>query len=130
MVDAETAVEAIDTKSMTELKYSVKSSIKRQKEEQGQISQLTQQLEQAQQQLQQLQQQLQEAQQAQSQVDQQKMQFEAQEAEKDREVEWFKAKADKEFKQETIDAKEKLLQAEVAQLYDGNGRNDEIKNVV
>ena len=130
MVDAETAVEAIDTKSMTELKYSVKSSIKRQKEEQGQISQLTQQLEQAQQQLQQMQQQLQEAQQAQAQVDQQKMQFEAQEAEKDREVEWFKAKADKEYKKDTIDAKEKLLQAEVAQLYDSNGRNDEIKNVV
>ena len=130
LIEADTAVEAIDTKSMTELKHSVKSSIKRQKEEMGQVSQLTQQLEQAQQQLQQLQQQLQQAQQAQQQVDQQKMQFDAQQNEADREIEWFKAKADKEFKKDTIEAKEKLLQAEVAQLYDGNGRNDEIKNVV
>ena len=45
LIEADTAVEAIDTKSMTELKHSVKSSIKRQKEEMGQVSQLTQQLE-------------------------------------------------------------------------------------
>ena len=58
------------------------------------------------------------------------MQFDAQQAEADREIEWYKAKADKEFKKDTIESKEKLLQAEVAQLYDGNPRNNEIKNVV
>lgn len=130
IVEAETAVEAIDAKSLTELKLSVKSSIKRQKEEQGMVAQLQQQLQQAQQQLQEMQQQLQQSQQAQQQMDQQKMQFEAQEKEKDREVEWFKAQADKKYKEDTIESKDKLLDAEVAQLYDGNPRNNEIKNVV
>lgn len=130
IVDAETAVDAIDAKSLTELKSSVKNSIKKQKEEQGMVAQLQQQLQQAQQQLQQMQQQLQQSQQAQQQIDQQKMQFDAQQAEADREIEWFKAKSDKKYKDETIESKDKLLDAEVAQLRDGNTQNNEIKNVV
>ena len=130
MVDAETVVEAIDAKSLTELKSSVKTSIKKQKEEQGMVSQLQQQLQQAQQQLQQLQQELQKAQQSQQQIDQQKMQFDAQQNEADREIEWFKAKSEKKYKEETIEAKEKLIDVEVAQVYDGNPYNDKIKNVV
>lgn len=130
IVDPEVIVDSIDVKSLTELKSSIKSSLKLQKEENGMVTQLQQQLEQAQQQLQQLQQQLQQSQQSQQQIDQQKLQFDAQQKEADREIEWFKAQTDKKFKEETIEAKEKLLDAEVAQLYDGNKRNDEIKNVV
>lgn len=128
-IDAEIATEAIDTKSLTELKTTVRQGMKKKREEQGELSQLQQQLQQLQQQLQQAQQELQKAQQEVQQVDAQKMQFDAQQNEEDRKIEWYKAKADKQFKDETTESKDKLLQAEVMQLYDGNKKNDEIVNI-
>lgn len=129
IVDAETAVDAIDAKSMTELKTSVKNSMKKKQEEQGQVSQLSQQLEQAKQQIQELQKQLQQAGQQVQQIDQAKMQHEAEMKNKELELAWFKAKNDKKFKDDTVQQKREQVQAEVAQLYDSNPRNDEIKNV-
>lgn len=129
IVDAETAVDAIDAKSMTELKTSVKNSMKKKQEEQGQVSQLSQQLEQAKQQIQELQKQLQQAGQQVQQVDQAKMQHEAEMKNKELELAWFEAKNDKKFKDDTVQQKREQVQAEVAQLYDSNPRNDEIKNV-
>lgn len=129
IINAETAVEAVDAKSLTELKTSVKTSIKKQKEEQGMVQQLQQQLQQAQQQLQEMQKALQQAQQQANQVDQAKMQHEQQIAQANLEVEWFKAKADKQYKEKTIESKEKHIDAEVAQLYDNNPYNNEIKNL-
>ena len=129
IVDAETAVDAIDAKSMTELKTSVKNSMKKKQEEQGQVSQLSQQLEQAKQQIQELQKQLQQAGQQVQQVDQAKMQHEAEMKNKELELAWFEAKTDKKFKDDTVQQKREQVQAEVAQLYDSNPRNDEIKNV-
>lgn len=129
IVDAETAVDAIDAKSMTELKTSVKNSMKKKQEEQGQVSQLSQQLEQAKQQIQELQKQLQQAGQQVQQVDQAKMQYEAEMKNKELELAWFEAKNDKKFKDDTVQQKREQVQAEVAQLYDSNPRNDEIKNV-
>lgn len=129
IVDAETAVDAIDAKSMTELKTSVKNSMKKKQEEQGQVSQLSQQLEQAKQQIQELQKQLQQAGQQVQQVDQAKMQYEAEMKNKELELAWFEAKSDKKFKDDTVQQKREQVQAEVAQLYDSNPRNDEIKNV-
>lgn len=128
-IDVETAVAAITAKSMTELKQEVKQGVKRQEEKMGQAQQLQQQVMQLEQQLKEAQQGLQQAQAEAQQVNLQQKQFEAQEAEKDREIEWFKAKADKKYKEETIENKDKLLDAEVAQLYDGNSKNDEIKNI-
>ena len=130
LVEAEVVVDSIDAKSMTEMKFKMKESMKKQKEEMSELSQAKQQLEQLQQQLQQAQQQMQQMQQEKQQLDSQKMQFEAQEAEKDREIEWYKAKADKQYKEDTIDTKEKLLQAEVMEIYDGNPKNTEVKNVI
>jgi c-di-AMP phosphodiesterase-like protein len=46
------------------------------------------------------------------------------------EIEWYKAKNDKNFKDQDIEAKKQQIQAEVLQLYDGNNKNDEIKNIV
>lgn len=130
MVDAETATEAIDSKSMTELKTSIRNSTKKQKEEQGQVAQLSQQLQQLQEQLKQTQQELQKAQQEAQKAEESKNQFEAQQKEADREVEWFKAKTDKQHKTDMVKEKEKQVQAEMLQLYDNNSKNDEIKNVL
>lgn len=130
MVDAETAVDAVDSKSMTELKTSIRNSTKKQKEEAGQVSQLTQQLQQLQEQLKQAQQELQKAQQQAQKAEEGKNQFEAQQKEADREVEWYKAKADKQHKDTIAKEKEKQVQAEVLQLYDSNKKNDEIKNIL
>ena len=90
---------------------------------------MSQQLEQAKQQIQELQKQLQQAGQQVQQVDQAKMQHEAEMKNKELELAWFEAKNDKKFKDDTVQQKREQVQAEVAQLYDSNPRNDEIKNV-
>jgi chromosome segregation ATPase len=130
IIDAQTAVDSIDTKSLTELKTVVRMGIKAQEEKNGAAAQLQQQVQQLEQQLQQAQQQLQQAQnqlqQAQSQEEQSKMQIEKEK----NEIEWYKARNDKSYKDQDIEAKKQQIQAEVLQLYDGNSKNDEIKNIV
>ena len=127
IVDAATAVDALDSKSMTELKISVKKGIEAQEEKMGQMSQLQQQVEQLQQQLQQAQQELQKTQQElqkatetgqNNSIEQQKV-----------DVEMFKAKADKDYKDRDLELKKEQIKAEVLQLYDGDSKNDEIKNI-
>jgi hypothetical protein len=44
--------------------------------------------------------------------------------------EWFGLKDKADHNREVIRLKEKLLELEALQLYDGNRKNDEIKNVV
>jgi hypothetical protein len=77
-----------------------------------------------------MQKQLQEAQQMAQQADQQKLQAEAQIEKNKLEVEWFKAKSDKHYKDEDLKLKREQIQAEVLQLYDNNPNNDEIKDIV
>jgi hypothetical protein len=47
----------------------------------------------------------------------------------DKEIGWYKAKNEKSFKDKEIELKEKHIQAEVLELYDGNPNNDEVKNI-
>ena len=104
--------------------------LKAQEEKNGQAQQLQQQVQQLEQQLQEMQQALQEAQGAVDQAEQAKMQQEQQMAQANLELDWYKARNDKDYKEKELEAKDRLLQAEVMQLYDGNKQNDEIKNVV
>lgn len=129
IIDAQTAVNSIDTKSLSELKRTVAEGIKVQEEKNGQAQQLQQQVQQLEQQLQELQQQLQQAQGAVDQAEQTKLQHEQQIANANLELDWFKARNEKNYRDKEIETKEKQVQAEVLQLYDGNPKNDEIKNI-
>ena len=117
------------SKSLTDMKTKVKQAIKKQKEENNQIQQLTQQLEEAQSQLQQLQQQLQKYEQKIEQLNEAKLQIEQQKIQLQYQVEDFKAKTDRTYKETQAENDTKRTEIELMQLYDGNPYNDEVKNV-
>ena len=122
-------VEALTSKSLTDLKYKIQKAMKIQKEENNQIGQLTQQLEEAQQQLQQIQGELQKSQQKVQQLDEKRLMLEQEKINLDYQVNWLKANSDKIYKERQMDIEEKRTDIEIAQLRDGNPYNDKIKDV-
>ena len=119
-------VEAMTTQSLTDLKQKIAKAMKKQKEENNQLGQLQQQLQQMQQQLQQTQKQLQQSQNKVQQLNESKMQLEQQKAKMDNELEWFKAKTDKTFKESEADNNTRRTDIELQQLHDGDPYNDKI----
>lgn len=122
-------IEALTSKSLTDLKYKVQKSIKMQKEENNQLMQLQQQLEEAQQQLQQMQGELQKSQQKVQQLDEKRLMLEQEKINLDYQVNWLKANTDKTYKERQMDVEEKRTEIELMQLSDGNPFNDKIKDV-
>lgn len=129
VIDAETAIDSLDAKSISECKRTISRGIKKQEEKNGMVQQLQQQVQEAQQQLQEMQKQLQEAMNKAQQVDQQKLQAEAQMQKDKLEVEWFKARSDKQLKEKELDTKKSQVELEIAQIYDNNPDNDKIKSI-
>ena len=122
-------IEALTSKSLTDLKYKVQKSIKMQKEENNQLMQLQQQLEEAQQQLQQMQGELQKSQQKVQQLDEKRLMLEQEKINLDYQVNWLKANTDKTYKERQMAVEEKRTEIELMQLNDGNPYNDKVKDV-
>ena len=122
-------VEALTSKSLTDLKYKIQKAMKVQKEENNQIGQLTQQLEEAQQQLQQMQGELQKAQQKVQQLDEKRLMLEQEKIQLDYQVNWLKFNSDKVYKERQMNIEEKRTEVEIMQLRDGNPYNDKIKDI-
>lgn len=128
-IDPEIIIDIITSKSLTKMKQDVKTAIKRKSDEVGGVMQMQQQLEQAGQQMQQLQQEAEKLQKEVQRLNQEKLNLEKLKLENEKELGWFKARAEKSFKDKTIEMKTKQVQAEVLQLYDQNANNNEIVNV-
>lgn len=126
-VDPSIIVEAITSRSLTELKTNVSESLKEQREENNITAQLQQQVEQLTQELQQAQNQLQQAQSKIESLNEAKLQLEKAKLESESGVNWYKAKADKKYKEGTIENDSKRVELEVAQMYDGNMHNNKVK---
>ena len=126
-VDPSIIVEAITSRSLTELKTNVSESLKKQREENNITAQLKQQVEQLTQELQQAQNQLQQAQSKIESLNEAKLQLEKAKLESESGVNWYKAKADKKYKEGTIENDSKRVELEVAQMYDGNMHNNKVK---
>lgn len=122
-------VDALTSKSLTDLKYKISKSMKQQKEENNQIMQLSQKLEEAQQQLQQMQGELQKAQQKVQQLDEKRLMLEQEKINLDYQVNWLKANTDKTYKDRQMSIEEKRTEIEIAQLRDGNPYNNQIKDL-
>ena len=122
-------VEALTSKSLTDLKYKIQKAMKVQKEENNQIMQLSQQLEEAQQQLQQMQGELQKSQQKVQQLDEKRLMLEQEKIQLDYQVNWLKANTDKTYKERQMDVEEKRTEVEIMQLRDGNPYNDKVKDI-
>lgn len=131
LADAEMVIDIVTAKNMTDLKRYVTTSMKNKKAENNMIEQLQQQVEQMTQQSKQYEQQIQ---QLTTQNQQLSKQIETNnqikwELEKRRvNVEEQEARDKKDFNDKQIDIKNKQLQVEYAQIYDGNPYNDKIKD--
>ena len=128
-IDPEIIIDIITSKSLTKMKQDVKTALKKKRDEIGGVAQLQQQLEQANQQMQQMQQEAQKLQQEVQRLNQEKLNLDKAKLDHDKEIGWYKAKNEKSFKDKEIELKEKHIQAEVLELYDGNPNNDEVKNI-
>lgn len=122
-------IEAITSKSIPDLKYKVRKAIQIQKDENNQIQKMAQQIEQLQQQLQQASQELQKSQKKVEQLNQAKLQLEQQDLAKKYQLEWFKAKTERDYREATAEEQKRRTEVELAQLYDGNPYNDKLRQI-
>ena len=129
IVSADILMDIMTAKSLSEMKAKVNKSIKKQKAETNQIQQLTQQVEELQNQLQQAQQQLQQAQSKIESLNEAKLQIEREKNQMQFQLDDYKNKTDRSFKETQAENDTKRTEIELMQLYDGNPYNDEVKNV-
>lgn len=129
IVSPDILMDIMTAESLSEMKMQVKKALRKQKAENNQIQQLTQQLEEAQNNLQQMQQQLQQATQKIEQLNEAKMQLEQTKIQLQNQVDMYKAKTDRTFKEVQAENDTKRTEIELLQLRDGNPYNDEVKNV-
>lgn len=129
MITPEILMEIITSQSLTEMKSQVKKALKKQKEENNQLVQLSQQLEQATQELQKTQQELQKAQNKIESLNEAKIRLEQEKIRMNAEIEMFKAQTDRTFKENTAENDTKRTEIELLQLKDGNPYNDEVRNI-
>ena len=129
IVGADIIVDIMTSKSLTEVKYKVKQAIRKQKEENNQIQQLTQQVEQLQNELEKTQQQLTQAQNKIESLNETKLQIEQQKIQLQYQVDNYKAITDRTFKESQAENDTKRTEIEYMQIYDGNPYNDEVRNV-
>lgn len=126
-IPAEVVIEAITCKSLTELKLKVKAALKEQEEKADVLGQLEQQVEQLQQELQQAQQMIQELTSKNEQLDEARLSLEQEKIKSASDVEWYKARADRAYKEGQIEVNRDKVGIELAQLHDGNKLNDKVK---
>ena len=121
-------MDIMTSKSLSEMKLKVNKAIKKQKAENNQIQQLTQQVEQLSNNLQQAQQQLQQAQSKIESLNEAKLQIEREKNQMQFQLDDYKNKTDRTFKESQAENDTKRTEIELMQLYDGNPYNDEVKN--
>ena len=129
IVPADILMDIMTAKSLSEMKARVKKAIKKQKAENNQIQQLTQQVEELQNNLQQTQQQLQQAQNKIQTLNEAKIQVEREKNQMQFQLDDYKNKTDRTFKESQAENDTKRTQIELMQLYDGNPYNDEVVNI-
>ena len=129
IIGADIIMDIMTAKSLTEMKTKVKQSIKKQKEENNQIQQLTQQVEELQNNLQQAQSQLQQAQSKIESLNEAKLQIEQQKIQLQFQVDDYKARTERSFKETQAENDTKRTEIELMQLYDNNPYNDKVRNV-
>lgn len=129
IVGPEVILEIMTARGLSEMKSTVSKAIKKQKAENNQMQQLVQQNQELQNNLQQAQQQLQQFQKKIEQLNEAKMQLEQSEIQLRNQVEMYKAKTDRAYKENKAENDTKRTEIEYMQLFDGNPYNDAVKNI-
>ena len=121
--------EAITSKSPADLKYKVKKAMEKRKKENDQLQQMAQQIQQLEQQLQESQKQLKKFQEQNQELEKAKLQLEQSKIKIDSDIQWYKAKTERNYKESTVEEQKKRTEVELQQLYDGNPYNDKLRQV-
>ena len=129
VVPPDIIMDIITAKSLTDMKIKVKLAIQKQKQENNQLQQLTQQVEELQNQLQQTSKQLEQAQSKVEQLNEAKLQIEKDKIRLQYEVDTYKAQTERTFKESQAENDTKRTEIELLQLHDGNPYNDEVRNI-
>lgn len=122
-------IEAITSKSIPDLKYKVKKAMKVQKEENNKIAQLTKKLEEMSNQMKQADELIKKQQTEIKQLNKTKLQLEQQEMQMKYQIEQYKAKTDRTYKEATIEEQKRRTELEIEQMYDGNPYNDTVAKI-
>lgn len=122
-------IEAITSKSIPDLKYKVKKAMKVQKEENNKIAQLTKKLEEMSNQMKQADELIKKQQTEIKQLNKTKLQLEQQEMQMKYQIEQYKAKTDRTYKEATIEEQKRRTELEIEQMYDGNPYNDTVSKI-
>lgn len=127
MIEPDMAVDAMTCRSLTELKDKVNKAWAKKKKENNTMTQLQQQLQQYQQQVQQLSQQNQQLQTKIEGLNEAKIQLEKEKIKADSEIRWYMARTERDFKASQAENDSKKVEIELAQIYDGNPYNDQVR---
>ena len=127
LVQADVAINAATARSLTELKRRVQEGVAKAKEENQNLSKAQQQIQELQSQLQQAQSEMQKAQQKIEQLNEARIQLDQQRFEREYEVNMYKAKTERDFKQSSADNDTRRTDIEYQQQFDGNPYNDPIR---
>ena len=129
IVGPDIIVDIMSSKSITELRVKIKQAIKKQKEENNQLQQMSQQIQELSNNLQKAQQELQKAYSKIESLNEAKLQIEQQKIQLQYQIDDYKAKTDRTFKETQAENDTKRTEIELMQLHDGNPYNDEVKNI-
>lgn len=127
MIEPDMAVEAMTARSLTELKDKITKAWAKKKKEADQIGQLQQKLQETMQQLEQMSQQNQQLQTKLESLNEAKLQLEKEKIKTDADIRWFTAQTDREYKTKQAEVDSKKIEVELAQMYDGNPYNDQVR---
>lgn len=122
-------IEAITCKSIPDIKYKIKKAMQVQKDENNQVQQLTQKLEEADKQLKDMSKQLEQSQNQIKKLNEEKLKLEQQDMQMRYKLEWFNAKTERQYKEDMAEEAKRRTQVELAQLYDKNPYNDQIRQL-
>ena len=122
-------VDAATTKSLSQLKQSIRTAMKKQEAKNDKLNQAMEQIQQLQQQLNDAQKQLQEASTEIKTLNKQKMEIDMQKNKQDAQIRMYQAKTDRDYKQNTAENDNKRTEIELAQVHDGNPFNDKVKQI-
>ena len=128
-LDPEVLVDALTAHSLVEVKMKIKAGLKAKKKENDVLQQLQQAVEEGKQQLSEASKEIEALQKQVKENDQEQLALQKEKLKLQNEVDWFKAKTDRQYKESSVEVEKKRTEIEVMQIYDNNPYNDKIKNL-
>lgn len=127
MIEPDMAVDAMTSRSLSELKDKISKAWIRKKKENDVVTQLQQKIQQYEQQIQQLSQQNNQLQNKLNALNETQLQLEKEKIKNDADIRWYMAQTERTFKTSQAENDTKKVEIELAQIYDGNPYNNQVR---